>query len=87
LNSDMLVMYSKNNCMFCNKAAALLDSYGIPYESVKIDENQEARDFLVAQGHRAVPQFYLNDELFVGGGYQGISAMSKDEIELKIQLG
>ena len=80
----MLKVYSKNNCPFCDQAKHLLKTNGFEYEEIKIDENPEARDWLVAQGHRTAPQIYLNDKLFVEGGYQGLAKMSLDQIQEKI---
>jgi glutaredoxin 3 len=68
----MLTVYSKNNCPFCVKAKHLLETKGIAYTEVKIDETPEAREFVVAEGHRTVPQIYKDGQLLVEGGYQGL---------------
>jgi hypothetical protein len=39
---------------------------------------------LIAQGHRSAPQIYLGDELFVQGGYQGLTKLSDEEISKKL---
>jgi glutaredoxin-related protein len=33
------------------------------------------------QGHRTVPQIYLNGEIFVAGGWEGLSKMNANEIK------
>lgn len=71
----MLTVYSKNNCQFCDKATALLDLKGVEYNVVKIDEDNAAREFLVNEGHRAVPQIYKDGKLFVAGGFQGLQGL------------
>jgi glutaredoxin 3 len=76
----MLTVYSKNRCPYCDQAKALLTNKGIAFEEIKIDENNDARDFIVSKGHRTVPQIYLNGNLFVDGGFQGLSKLSTDEI-------
>lgn len=76
----MLTVYSKNRCPYCDQAKALLTNKGIAFEEIKIDENNDARDFVVSKGHRTVPQIYLNGNLFVDGGFQGLSKLSTDEI-------
>ena len=68
----MLTVYSKNNCPFCVKTKHLLETKGIAYTEVKIDETPEAREFVVAEGHRTVPQIYKDGKLLVEGGYQGL---------------
>ena len=69
----MLTVYSKNHCPFCTQAKHLLDTKGIAYEEIKIDENSEAREFIVGEGHRTVPQIYQDGKLLVAGGFQGLA--------------
>lgn len=80
----MLTVYSKNNCPFCEKAKYLLDTKGIEYKIVMIDEVPDARDWLIAQGHRSAPQIYNGDVLFVEGGYQGLAKLSDQELFNKL---
>ncbi|CAB4133365.1 GrxC Glutaredoxin and related proteins [uncultured Caudovirales phage] len=74
----MLTVYSKNNCPFCVKAKHLLETKGIEFEEVKIDEAPEAREFVMAEGHRTVPQIYKDGKLLVEGGYNGLAKQSDD---------
>ena len=80
----MLTVYSKNNCPFCDKAKYLLSTKGIDFQEIKIDEDPEARDWLVAQGHRTAPQIYLGTELFVEGGFQGLSKLTDEELHQRL---
>jgi glutaredoxin 3 len=68
----MVTVYSKNNCPYCVQAKNLLELKGINYEEVKIDESTEAREFIVGEGHRTVPQIYKDGKLLVEGGFQGL---------------
>jgi glutaredoxin 3 len=74
----MVTVYSKNNCPFCVKAKYLLETKGIQFEEVKIDETPAARDFVIAAGHRTVPQIYQDGQLLVEGGYQGLASQSEE---------
>jgi glutaredoxin 3 len=74
----MLTVYSKNNCPFCVKAKHLLETKGIAFEEVKIDETPAAREFVVAEGHRTVPQIYQDGKLLVEGGYQGLAKQDEE---------
>lgn len=76
----MLTVYSKKNCPFCDKAIALLTLKGVEYEVVKIDENNEAREFVMGEGHRSVPQIYKDGKLFVEGGFQGLQKLTDEEL-------
>lgn len=80
----MLKIYSKTVCPFCVNAKNFLTAKGIAFEEVNIEQNEEAREFLKAQGHRSVPQIYHNGKLFVEGGFQGLSRLTKEDIETKI---
>ena len=72
----MITVYSKNNCPFCDRAKALLESKGIPFRTIMMEENPDAREFLMDQGLRSVPQIF-NGTTLIQGGYQGLAA--KDE--------
>jgi glutaredoxin 3 len=77
----MITVYSKAHCPFCDKAKALLKLKGIEYTEVRIDEDAEAREFILEQGHRTVPQIYRDGELLVEGGFQGLSKQSNEFFE------
>jgi glutaredoxin 3 len=82
----MLTIYSKNNCGYCMQAKALLKNNNIAFEEVNIDSNDDARDFVLNEGHRTMPQIYHNGNLFVEGGFQGLHAMGVDGIKNKLGL-
>ena len=81
----MLTVYSKNNCPFCVQAKSLLQLKGVEFEEIKIDEDSEAREFVLGEGHRTVPQIYYNGEIFVEGGWEGLSKL--DPVEIRARLG
>ena len=80
----MLTVYSKNNCPYCDKAKHLLTTKNIPFSVVNIDEDSDAREWLIGQGHRTAPQLYLGESLFVEGGYQGLAKLSDEELQEKL---
>lgn len=73
-----VVVYSKNNCPFCVQAKNLLQLKGIEYTEVKIDADPEAREFVLSEGHRTVPQIYKDGKLLVEGGFQGLQKQSEE---------
>jgi glutaredoxin 3 len=77
----MITVYSKNNCPFCVQAKNLLTLKGIQYEEINIEQNPDARAFILAQGHRTVPQIYQNGKLLVEGGFQGLSKLTEEELK------
>jgi glutaredoxin 3 len=74
----MITVYSKNNCPFCVQAKSLLQLKGVDFEEVKIDESTEAREFIVGEGHRTVPQIYQDGKLLVEGGFQGLKKQPEE---------
>ncbi len=82
----MLVVYSKANCPFCDQAKNLLKFKNIQFEEIRVDENPEARQFIVDEGHRTVPQIYKDGKLFVQGGYQGLSRLTEDQLREKLNV-
>ncbi len=81
----MLKVYTSTTCPWCEKAKSYLKSGSIPYEEILLtDDNTEAIEFMTSRGHRSIPQIYIDDSLFVVGGYQGLSNLTYDEIKEKI---
>jgi len=74
----MITVYSKNNCPFCVQAKSLLQLKGVEFEEVKIDEDSQAREFVLAEGHRTVPQIYQDGKLLVEGGFQGLKKQNEE---------
>jgi len=76
----MITVYSKNNCPFCVQAKNLLKLKGVSYEEIRIDEisNVAHKEFMVAEGHRTVPQIYQNGKLLVAGGFQGLQKQPEE---------
>ena len=80
----MITVYTKDNCPFCDMAKALLESRGVEYRTVNVSEQSEARDFLVENGHRSVPQIFRGTT-HIPGGYQGLAGMSEEEFNTKVK--
>jgi glutaredoxin 3 len=80
----MITIYTKTDCPYCDRAKALLESRGVQYTAVNVEEQPEAREFLVDNGHRSVPQIYKNNQ-HIPGGYQGLAGMSEAEFNTKIK--
>lgn len=81
----MIKVFSKAGCPQCDQAKALLKQHGYSYEEVRIDEDNNAREFLISAGHRSVPQLYVGNELLVEGGFQGLRNMTTKQIALRIR--
>ena len=77
----MLTIYSKNNCAFCGHAKTLLTNKNVQFEEINIEHDSVAKEFILSQGHRTVPQIYKNGLLFVEGGYQGLVKLSDEQFD------
>ncbi len=63
------IVWSKDNCPFCEQAKGLLKMKGIEFEEKKIGHGFTKEDLLEAVPNaRTVPQIFLNEELV--GGFQ-----------------
>jgi len=80
----MITIYSKYGCPYCVRAKDLLEQYSIEFTEVRIDEDDIAKDFVVNEGHRTVPQLYVNKTLLVEGGFDGLSALPRKLIEERV---
>lgn len=61
------IVWSKNNCPFCDQAKNLLKMKGIEIEERNINAGYDREDLLAAVPHaRTVPQIFLDDKL-IGG--------------------
>ena len=80
----MITIYSKEGCPYCVKAKDLLEECNIECNVVKIDEDDDAKTFVVGEGHRTVPQLYVNKTLLVEGGFDGLNAIPKELIVSRV---
>jgi glutaredoxin 3 len=62
-------IYTWSTCPFCRRAKKLLAQKGITYTEYDIDDDEAARDAMVARGtdgQRTVPQIFIDDR-HIGG--------------------
>jgi len=58
-------VYTASWCRDCRAAKQFLDTHGIPYTEIDVDENPDASDELVRHvGKRAIPQMVIDGEWF-----------------------
>ena len=59
-------------------AKGFFKNNNIAFEEINIEENTEARDFVISEGHRTMPQIYKDGRLLVSGGWVGLNALGID---------
>lgn len=80
----MIVLFSKPNCSYCDRAKQILNGWGITYDTVDITANPERRDFLINEGHKSVPQIYSDGKLFPGGT-AALNQLTKEEFQERLK--
>ena len=54
---------------------------GFEYEEIRVDMDAEARQFIINEGHRTMPQIYHNGKLLVAGGGQALVRMDPKHVK------
>lgn len=76
----MITVYSKPYCPYCTMAKQYLEKNDFEYEEIDITQNPEAREFLLSEGHRTMPQIYHKGKLLVEGGGQALSRLNPNTV-------
>jgi len=76
----MIKIYTKTTCPYCDQAKQLLEAFGFEYETINIEQNADARTWLLDQGHKSVPQLYIKDKL-LEGGFNGLQSVGKTGVQ------
>ncbi|MCF8580095.1 glutaredoxin-like protein NrdH [Enterobacter ludwigii] len=50
-----IIIYTRNDCVQCHATKRAMESRGVAFEMVNIDQQPEAADILRAQGFRQLP--------------------------------
>ncbi len=73
-----VTVYSTANCPVCTRAKTMLDKWEIPFDEVRIDNDQSAmREFIeVTNGARTVPQIVIDGKSI--GGFSELTELHMD---------
>jgi glutaredoxin len=74
-----ITIYSKNNCVFCNKAKHLVKSLGLDYTEKKMEEFDSPQAMLedIGKQVRTMPQIKIDGKLV--GGYNQLVEYFADQ--------
>lgn len=71
-----IVVYTKENCPYCDWAKKLLNTKQLKFEEIRVDLlPDKLAEMIHRSGRRSVPQIFINDEAI--GGYDDLSALVK----------
>ena len=69
-------VYSGNNCPWCVRAKALLDSRGLDYQEINISTQIHRTEEMVQRsGRRSIPQIFIDSEHI--GGFDELSQLNR----------
>ena len=73
-----ILMYSTAWCPYCVRARRLLDTKGVTYTDIRLDEFPERRAEMEerAHGRTSVPQIFIDGQHV--GGFDDLSALDMD---------
>lgn len=75
----MIEVYTKTTCPHCVQTKNKLNELGLDYVEINIEQQPSQRQFLKEQGHKTVPQIYINGKV-VPGGNQTFQMMNERQI-------
>lgn len=81
----LLNVYTRENCGACIEAKLFLDNLQIPYKEINVDYDQNGLAFLQQNNDKYLPQFYVNGQKMMHGGWNIVRTMRKHEIMQRIE--
>lgn len=91
VNQSKIVVFMKGSklmpqCGFSNNVVQILNSFGVPYETVDVLEDYEIRQGIKEYSSwPTIPQVYINGE-FVGGSDILIELYQKGELQQMLEV-
>ncbi len=91
LNQNKIMVFMKGSklmpqCGFSNNVVQILNSLGVPYETVDILANPEIRQGIKEYSNwPTIPQIYINGE-FVGGSDIAIELYQNGELQQMVEV-
>lgn len=65
--TTIVEIYTTDYCSYCVRAKALLDTKGVSYVEIRVDDNPVKRQEMEQRSHRkTVPQIFINGQ-HIGG--------------------
>ena len=61
-----VTVYTKNNCVQCDATKRWLKRYGIEFETINVEEDEEAMKKVLAMGYSAAPVVVTDIESWSG---------------------
>lgn len=77
MSTNEVMMYTRTQCSFCDRAKQLLDAIGVTYQEINLDDNKERVTEMIqkSEGRRSVPQIFINGQSV--GGFDDLAALQQ----------
>ncbi len=76
MTTGVIKVYSTRMCGYCRAAERLLNSKGVTYEVIKVDEDPALYEYMKEiSGRHTVPQIFIGDRHV--GGFDDLSAINQ----------
>jgi len=77
-NTIKIEIYSTEYCPYCTRARMLLDSKGVPYTELRVDQDLNLRNEMVQRSNRtSVPQIFIGNKHI--GGFDDLAELEFGE--------
>tara|TARA_B100000029_G_scaffold13369_1_gene13991 strand:+ start:1822 stop:2073 length:252 start_codon:yes stop_codon:yes gene_type:complete len=77
----MFMIYTTENCVWCEKTKDLLKEQNMEYTNVILDTQEKISEFKKNTGHKTVPQIYLESSREYIGGYDDLNEFLTKRLE------
>ena len=84
LVKDTIQIFSKDKCIYCDKAKSLLNDYNVPFKEIKLSNLDKLKE--ITNGHNTFPFVFFGDE-FIGGYTELRHSMLTDMPQKLISIG
>lgn len=81
--NKQITLYSMMGCAQCVSAASWLTANNIPHKVVKLEDDKDAWEFIKSEGHRSMPQLYIDSEC-IPGGFKGLTDLGVYKLLAKL---
>lgn len=78
----MIKVYYKNNCMQCKMVKRFLNEHGLEYSEINIEEQLEARDYLMNMNLKTVPVTEADGQVILGFNITELRQLIKKKKDL-----
>ena len=58
---NKIILYTQPNCNYCDWMKGVLTKYEFEYEAIDISKDVTSKLYLSEEGHKTVPQLYVNN--------------------------